>query len=157
MIFNDLERIANTRISLSDEENEVLSRLGIEDVQKGTTLEHLLKRSDISYSELAEMDHVSRETPAKVREQVEIQTKYRGYIDRQLEQVERSKKMETTKIPVEMNYESVKGLTTEVREKLEKGRPDTLGQASRIPGMTPAAISILAIALKSGVWKSGSR
>ena len=157
MIFNDLERIANTRISLSDEENEVLSRLGIEDVQKGTTLEHLLKRSDISYSELAEMDHVSRETPAKVREQVEIQTKYRGYIDRQLEQVERSKKMETTKIPAEMNYESVKGLTTEVREKLEKGRPDTLGQASRIPGMTPAAISILAIALKSGVWKSASK
>lgn len=157
MISSDLERIASTRLSLSDEENEVLSRLGIRDVQKGTTLEHLLKRSDISYSELAEMDHVSRETPAEVREQVEIQTKYRGYIDRQLEQVERSKKMETTKIPAEMNYESVKGLTTEVREKLEKGRPDTLGQASRIPGMTPAAISILAIALKSGVWKSGSK
>ncbi len=157
MISSDLERIASTRLSLSDEENEVLSRLGIRDVQKGTTLEHLLKRSDISYSELAEMDHVSRETPGEVREQVEIQTKYRGYIDRQLEQVERSKKMETTKIPAEMNYESVKGLTTEVREKLEKGRPDTLGQASRIPGMTPAAISILAIALKSGVWKSGSK
>lgn len=157
MISSDLERIASTKLSLSDEENEVLSRLGIRDVQKGTTLEHLLKRSDISYSELAEMDHVSRETPGEVREQVEIQTKYRGYIDRQLEQVERSKKMETTKIPAEMNYESVKGLTTEVREKLEKGRPNTLGQASRIPGMTPAAISILAIALKSGVWKSGSK
>lgn len=157
MIVSDLERIAATRISLSDVENDVLSRLGIEDVQKGTTLEHLLKRSDISYSELAEMDHVSRETPAKVREQVEIQTKYRGYIDRQLEQVERSKKMETAIIPAEMDYESIKGLTTEVREKLEKGRPDTLGQASRIPGMTPAAISILAIALKAGAWKSGSK
>lgn len=157
MIVSDLERIATTRISLSDEENEVLSRLGIEDVQKGTTLEHLLRRSDISYSELAEMDHVSRETPAKVREQVEIQTKYRGYIDRQLEQVERAKKMETAIIPEEMDYESIKGLTTEVREKLERGRPDTLGQASRIPGMTPAAISILAIAIKAGAWKSNSK
>ncbi len=157
MIVSDLERIATTRISLSDDENEVLSRLGIEDVQKGTTLEHLLRRSDISYSELAEMDHVSRETPAKVREQVEIQTKYRGYIDRQLEQVERAKKMETAIIPAEMDYGSIKGLTTEVREKLERGRPDTLGQASRIPGMTPAAISILAIAIKAGAWKGNSK
>ena len=156
MILSDLERIVTTRISLSCEESEVLSRLGIQDVQKGTTLEHLLKRSDISYSELAEMDHVSRETPPKVREQVEIQTKYRGYIDRQLEQVERSKKMESAVIPADLDYSLIKGLTTEVREKLGKNRPDTLGQASRIPGMTPAAISILAIALKANCWKGDS-
>jgi tRNA uridine 5-carboxymethylaminomethyl modification enzyme len=157
MIASDLERISTTRISLSEQENAVLNRVGIEDVQKGTTLEHLLKRSDITYSDLAEMDHVSRETLAVVREQVEIQTKYRGYIDRQLEQVERSKKLETAIIPMEMDYASIKGLTTEVREKLEKGRPDTLGQASRIPGITPAAISILAIALKANARKDGSK
>ncbi len=154
MIVSDLDRISSTRISLSDQENAVLSRLNIEDIQKGTTLEHLLKRSDIVYSDLAEMDDVSRETPLLVREQVEIQTKYRGYIDRQLDQVERAKKLESAIIPSELDYAFIKGLTTEVREKLEKGRPDTLGQASRIPGITPAAVSILAIAIKANSWKS---
>lgn len=157
MISEDLQRIAVTRIALSERENSVLTRLGIEDIQKGTTLEHLLKRSDISYADLADMDDVSRETSADVREQVEIQTKYRGYIDRQLEQVERSKKLETAVIPAGLDYASIRGLTTEVREKLEKGRPDTLGQASRIPGITPAAISILAIALKANTWKDISK
>lgn len=157
MIISDLERISTSRISLSDKELAVLSRLEIEDIQKGTTFEHLLKRSDVTYSDLAEMDDVSRETPAKVREQVEIQTKYRGYIDRQLEQIERSKKLETAAIPAGLDYSSIKGMTTEVREKLTKNRPDTLGQASRIPGITPAAISVLAIALKANVWKSDSK
>jgi len=156
-IREDLERIAVTRVTLSERENSVLTRLGVEDIQKGTTLEHLLKRSDISYADLADMDDVSRETSADVREQVEIQIKYRGYIDRQLEQVERSKKLETAVIPAELDYASIRGLTTEVREKLEKGRPDTLGQASRIPGITPAAISILAIALRANTWKDLSR
>lgn len=156
-IREDLERISLTRITLTDRENSVLNSLGIEDIQKGTTLEHLLKRSDITYADLAEMDDVSRETSADVREQVEIQIKYRGYIDRQLEQVERSKKLETAVIPAELDYASIRGLTTEVREKLEKGRPDTLGQASRIPGITPAAISILAIALRANTWKDISR
>lgn len=148
-IAADLERITTTRITMSEQEMAVLTRLGITDVQKGTTLEHLLKRSDVSYADLADMDNVSRETSVLVSEQVEIQTKYRGYIDRQLEQVQRSKKLETAVIPSGLDYADVRGLTTEVREKLEKVRPDTLGQASRIPGMTPAAISILAIALKA--------
>lgn len=148
-IAADLERITTTRITMSEQEMAVLTRLGITDVQKGTTLEHLLKRSDVSYADLADMDNVSRETSVMVSEQVEIQTKYRGYIDRQLEQVQRSKKLETAVIPSGLDYADVRGLTTEVREKLEKVRPDTLGQASRIPGMTPAAISILAIALKA--------
>ena len=156
MIANELERISVTRLQLSDSQLEVLARLGLEDIQKGTTLGHLLKRSDISYSDLAELDDVSRETSAEVREQVEIQTKYKGYIDRQLEQIEQAKKMETTCIPAYLDYSSVKSLTTEVREKLAKNRPDTLGQASRIPGVTPAAISILAIALKSSSWKGSA-
>jgi tRNA uridine 5-carboxymethylaminomethyl modification enzyme len=156
MISEELERIAVTRLQHSDNQLEVLARRGLEDIQKGTTLEHLLKRPDICYSDLAELDDVSRGTPAVIREQVEIQTKYKGYIDRQLEQIEQSRKMETTRIPVKLDYASVKSLTTEVREKLTKNRPDTLGQASRIPGVTPAAISILAIALKSSSWKGNS-
>ncbi|NTV49390.1 MAG: tRNA uridine-5-carboxymethylaminomethyl(34) synthesis enzyme MnmG [Geobacteraceae bacterium] len=156
MISEELERIATTRLVHSEMQLDVLASRGLGDVQKGTTLEHLLKRSDVNYSDLAELDTVSRETPAAIREQVEIQTKYKGYIDRQLEQIEQSKKLETTRIPLELNYDSVKSLTTEVREKLSKNRPDTLGQASRIPGVTPAAISILSIAIKSSSWKDTS-
>ena len=157
MIAAELDRIASTRLKHSDGDLEVLAKHGLEDIQKGTTLEHLLKRSDVCYSVLAELDPVSRETPAVIREQVEIQTKYRGYIDRQLEQVEQSKKLESARIPADLDYEEVKSLTTEVREKLSKNRPDTLGQASRIPGVTPAAISILSIALKSSSWKGDKK
>ena len=156
LISGDLARIATTRLANSDSQLEVFARRGITDIQKGTTLEQLLRRSDICYSDLAELDPVSRETSAVVREQVEIQIKYKGYIDRQMEQVEQSKKLETTRIPADIDYGSVKSLTTEVREKLLKNRPDTLGQASRIPGVTPAAISILSIALKSSSWKGNA-
>lgn len=153
MIADELHRIATTRLAHSECQVEALARLGLEDIQKGTTLEQLLKRPEVSYADLAELDDVSRETTPAIREQVEIQVKYKGYIDRQLEQVEQSKKLETTRIPAELDYAAVKSLTTEVREKLSNSRPDTLGQASRIPGVTPAAISILAIALKSSSWK----
>lgn len=156
MIVDELQRIATTRLVHSEHQLEVLSGLGLEDIQKGTTLEQLLKRSEICYSDLADLDDVSRETSSAVREQVEIQIKYKGYIERQLEQVEQSKKLESTRIPVEFDYAAVKSLTTEVREKLSKNRPDTLGQASRIPGVTPAAISILAITLKSASWKENA-
>lgn len=153
MIEVELQRIAITRLVNSDAQMEVLARRGLDGMQKGTSLEHLLKRSDFCYADLAELDSVSRETPPDISEQVEIQTKYRGYIDRQLEQVEQAKKLESTRIPTNLDYASVKSLTTEVREKLSKSRPDTLGQASRIPGVTPAAISILSIVLKSSSWK----
>jgi tRNA uridine 5-carboxymethylaminomethyl modification enzyme len=153
MIAAELERISITRLHHSDEQVAVLARHGLHEIQKGTTLAQLLKRPEVSYADLAELDHVSRETSEVIREQVEIQTKYKGYIDRQLEQVEQSKKLESTRIPHELDYAAIKSLTTEVREKLAKNRPDTLGQASRIPGVTPAAISIVSIALKSASWK----
>ena len=154
MIAEELNRIGITRLGNFENNLDVLARRGIKDIQKGTTLEQLLKRPDISYYDLAELDPVSRETPKAISEQVEIQTKYKGYIVRQLEQVEQSKRMESTYIPAHLDYGSINSLTTEVREKLVKIRPDTLGQASRIPGVTPAAISILSIALKSSSWKS---
>ena len=157
MIAEEMDRIASARLVNSSSQLSVLASRGIENIQKGTTLAHLLKRPDVCYADLAELDPVSRETPAVISEQVEIQVKYKGYIDRQLEQVEQSKKMETTRIPAEIDYASIKSLTTEVREKLSKNRPDTLGQASRIPGITPAAISILAIALKSSSWKGNGQ
>ena len=149
LIAAEFDRICSRRIAMDTLEQDVLAEHGITDIHKGTTYEQLLRRPDVTYKELAEFDSVSRETPAAVRDQVEIQVKYRGYIERQLEQVERSRKMEHTLLPKEIDYSSIKGLTTEVREKLAKVKPDTLGQASRIPGVTPAAISVLTIALKS--------
>ena len=148
MITAELERISVTRLHNSEALIEFLARHGRNDIQNGTTLEQLLKRPEISYADLANLDPVSRETAEVIRDQVEIQTKYKGYIDRQLEQIEQSKKLESTRIPEKLDYAAVKNLTTEVREKLTKNRPETLGQASRIPGVTPAAISILSIALK---------
>jgi tRNA uridine 5-carboxymethylaminomethyl modification enzyme len=153
MILAEHGRISSTRLTLALQEQEALRSLGLSDIQKGTTLEQLLRRPEITYKELATFDDVSRGTPLDVQEQVEIQIKYHGYIERQLEQVERSRKLESTSLPQGIDYYSIKGLTSEVREKLTRNRPDTLGQASRIPGITPAAISVIAIALKGNTWK----
>jgi tRNA uridine 5-carboxymethylaminomethyl modification enzyme len=154
MISAEHARIANTRMCLNDQELVFLKGHDLADIQKGTPLEQLLKRPEITYAELAEFDDVSRETRPDVREQVEIQVKYHGYIERQLEQIERARSLEDTHLPAGLDYLRIKGLTTEVREKLIKFRPDTLGQASRIPGVTPAAISVVSIALKADGWKT---
>lgn len=150
-------RINTTRLAMDSGQQATLLRLGAVDIQKGTTLEQLLRRPEITYAELSELDPVSRETVREVSQQVEIQIKYQGYIERQLEQVERARKLENTSLPEDMDYYSVTGLTSEVREKLTRFRPDTLGQASRIQGITPAAVSVLAIALKANTWKKLSR
>jgi len=118
-------------------------------LKNALSLEQFLRRPDVSYTDLAEIDAASREVPAAVREQVEIQVKYKGYIDRQQQEVERSAKLEGTRIPAELDYGGISGLSSEVREKLQRFRPDTLGQASRIPGVTPAAITVLSIVLKT--------
>jgi tRNA uridine 5-carboxymethylaminomethyl modification enzyme len=156
MIAREHERIAGTRLSLNEQEQAFLEDYGLADIQKGTPLEQLLKRPEITYAELALFDDVSRETRPDVREQVEIQVKYHGYIERQREQIERARCLENTRLPAVLDYYAIKGLTTEVREKLNRFRPDTLGQASRIPGVTPAAISVVSIALKADGWKAGS-
>ena len=85
---------------------------------------------------------------ARVAEQVEIETKYAGYLDRQREEIARARRHETTAIPAAFDYAQVPGLSAEVRQKLERVRPQTLGQAQRIPGMTPAAVSLLLVHLE---------
>ncbi len=86
--------------------------------------------------------------PAEVVEQVVIQTKYSGYIDKQLQEIERQKRLENKRIPADIQFDAVKGLSTEGREKLNKIRPQTVGQAGRIPGVSPADISILLVYLE---------
>jgi tRNA uridine 5-carboxymethylaminomethyl modification enzyme len=156
LIFSEQVRITHTRLSMNDQELEFLENHGLADIQKGTSLEQLLKRPEITYAELSKFDDVSRETRPDVSEQVEIQIKYKGYIDRQQEQIERARNLENTRLPADLDYAGIKGLTTEVREKLIKFRPDTLGQASRIPGITPAAISVVSIALKVNYGQSSA-
>jgi tRNA uridine 5-carboxymethylaminomethyl modification enzyme len=148
-IREELERMKTTRITMTSDEKDWCSRNGCEDMQRGTTLEQALRRPEIGYAQLEEIDPMCGGLPVAVRDQVEIQIKYQGYIDRQMEQIERMRKQEEVKIPEQMDYAAVPGLTTEVREKLERFRPDTLGQAARIEGVTPAAVAIIAVMLKS--------
>jgi tRNA uridine 5-carboxymethylaminomethyl modification enzyme len=148
-IVAELDRVRVGKILPSVADPGFLEELDLIGMQNALTFEQLLRRPDFTYADLSRIDADSREIPANVAEQVEIQVKYQGYIDRQLEQVERARKLEGTPIPEGFDYAGMSGLTAEVREKLIRFRPDTLGQASRIPGMTPAAISVLSIYLKA--------
>ncbi len=145
----ELERVRGRKIVPSEADPAFLEEFGLTGMQNAVTFEQLLRRPDVGYPELARLDAESSAVPAAVAEQVEIQVKYQGYIDRQLEQVERARQLEAARIPEGFDYLALPGLTAEVREKLHKFRPDTLGQASRIPGVTPAAITVVSIALKA--------
>lgn len=119
----------------------------------GTPLTHeynllnLLSRPEIDYAGLVEITGNAVDNP-QVAEQVEIRTKYAGYIDRQQEEISRLRASEDTRLPVDIDYLGISGLSKEIQNKLNQARPETLGQASRIPGVTPAAISLLLIHLK---------
>lgn len=148
LIAAEMERLAAQKLLLSEADSSFLQEFDLERMQNAISYEQLLRRPDITYEQLARLDSSCMELPDAVREQVEIQVKYKGYIDRQAEQVRRMSRMESARIPHSFDYLSMSGLTAEVREKLHRFRPDTLGQASRIPGITPAAIAVLSIALK---------
>ncbi|RNC67689.1 MAG: tRNA uridine-5-carboxymethylaminomethyl(34) synthesis enzyme MnmG [Desulfuromonadales bacterium] len=145
----ELERLRGTKLLPSEADPDFLSAFGMTGLQNALTFEQLLRRPDITYEELRRIDSLAADVPPAVQEQVEIQIKYQGYIERQLDQVERSRKLEGTRIPADLEYAAIPGLSAEVREKLEKFRPDTLGQASRIQGVTPAAVGILSLAIKA--------
>ena len=112
------------------------------------TLEEILRRPEISYGSLKLIDPRIDEVPGEVGEQVEIQVKYQGYIMRQNEDIDKFKRMEQVRLPPDMDYRRIPGLSSEVKEKLFKIKPASLGQALRISGVTPAAVSILMICLK---------
>lgn len=148
-IAEELVRIREARLTPSTADPEFLETFGLVGMQNAINYEHLLRRPDLTWRDLIRIDPRITEEDARIWEQVEIQVKYQGYIDRQLEQVARNRGIEGARIPDRFNYGALSGLSAEVCEKLQKSRPDTLGQASRIPGMTPAAIAILAVALKA--------
>ncbi|MGQ9636307.1 MAG: tRNA uridine-5-carboxymethylaminomethyl(34) synthesis enzyme MnmG [Thermodesulfobacteriota bacterium] len=140
--------LSEKRITPTEETNERLHRFGSASLKKETSLKEILKRPEIHFEHLFEWEEGLKNLKKEVQEEVEIQVKYEGYIKRQLDQIERFKKLEEVSFPEGFDFGSVIGLSTEVREKLMKIRPQSLGQASRISGVTPAAISILMINLK---------
>jgi tRNA uridine 5-carboxymethylaminomethyl modification enzyme len=147
-IEKTLSRISGVRVNPTKENNEILHQWGTASLKKNSSLQEILKRPEIHFKHLFAFDRSLESLPGTVQEQVEIQVKYEGYIKRQMEQIERFKRLEEMSFPGGFDFSSVIGLTTEVMEKLKKIKPYSLGQASRISGVTPAAISILMVNLK---------
>jgi tRNA uridine 5-carboxymethylaminomethyl modification enzyme len=142
------EVLRETRVSPAD--RDVLKRLGVYELKNGQNLEHLLRRPEVFVDGLVGVAPSLGELDDAVLEQLEIAVKYEGYIRRQVEQVERFQKTEKIVIPAGFDYDAISGLSSEVREKLKRALPQNLGQATRIPGVTPAAIAILAVMLRRG-------
>jgi tRNA uridine 5-carboxymethylaminomethyl modification enzyme len=140
------ERLLKVRLAPSD--RQALSQLGLGELKNGASLEELLRRPEITIDALLFLDPELAGLPVEVLDQLEISAKYAGYIERQLEQVERFRRTEEVAIPAAFDYDAVSGFSIEVRDKLKRVRPLTLGQAARIPGVTPAAIGILAVHLR---------
>lgn len=147
-IKEEIERISKKTISPTEEVNAFLDGKESARIKSGVKLIELLKRPQIDYEDMKEIDTEYPELPRSVREQVSVSVKYEGYINRQLIQVEQFKKLENRRLPENTDYESIHGLRIEARQKLTKLRPESIGQASRITGVSPADISVLLIYLE---------
>ena len=147
-IQKEVERMANTYIGANEKNNAVLSRLGSSPIQSGISLLELCKRPECSYKNLEELDPERPFLSAFICEEVEIEIKYEGYIKRQIQQVEAFKKLERKKLPKEIDYQNMQNLRLEARQKLDKIRPENIGMASRISGVSPADISVLLVYLE---------
>ncbi len=146
-IFSEIRRLKEKILGFSLELNQFLEAQASAPVRSGISLYDLLKRSEISYESLAAIDKERLELSPEILEQVNIQVKYEGYIARQIEQVEKYKKLEQKKIPPDIDYDKVGNLRTEARQKLKQVRPLSIGQAGRISGVSPSDISVLLVYL----------
>ena len=143
----ETQRLSSTWVQPKTPEGDQVNALVDQPISREYSLMDLIKRPNINYSDVAGIKGEASNNP-QVSEQVEIQIKYSGYIDRQSEEIERLRRYENTLLPVDFDYHGVEGLSNEVKQKLSDARPDTLARASRVPGVTPAAISLLLIYLK---------
>jgi len=148
LIEQELTRIRRVSVAPSEQLGALLVRRGTAPLQTGGRLTELLRRPQLEYQLLAPFDLDRPELPADVCEQVEIEIKYEGYIKKQLDQVAQQVKLEKTLLPEDMEYAKLRGIRLEAREKLDKIRPRSVGQASRISGVTPADIAVLLILLE---------
>ena len=148
MIEEEINRLKKTTIKPTDEVNQLLRKFNSSSIDTGVKLGDLLKRTEITYEILQPIDIEREDLPNEVKEEVEIQIKYEGYIKLQEEQVEKFKKLENKVIPEKIRYDEIKGLRLEARQKLDKVKPISVGQASRISGVSPADISVLLVYLE---------
>ena len=144
-IENEIERLKNTVVKPTEKVNQLLESKGTSILTTGTKMSELLKRTEIKYEDLKEIDENRPELSAQEKEEVEIQIKYEGYIKLQEEQVEKFKKLESKKLSEDIDYNEIKGISLEARQKLNQHKPTSIGQASRISGVSPADISVLLI------------
>jgi tRNA uridine 5-carboxymethylaminomethyl modification enzyme len=146
-IVAEEQRLSNTWIQPGSSEARALEPSLERPLSREYNLAELLKRPQLGYRDLAAISGDSTADP-QVAEQVEIKAKYAGYIKRQQEEIDRLRRYENTALPADFDYSSIEGLSNEVRQKLSAAKPETLARASRIPGITPAAVSLLLIYLK---------
>ncbi|WP_257351711.1 tRNA uridine-5-carboxymethylaminomethyl(34) synthesis enzyme MnmG [Pseudalkalibacillus decolorationis] len=149
-IAEEIDRIEHTSIKPSDQLQEILGEIGSSPLKEPTSAAALLRRPEVTYDVIAKVVPAESEIDPVVGEQVEIQTKYAGYIDKQLQQVEKMNKMNNKKIPDAIDYLAINGLATEAKQKLSEVRPLSVGQASRVSGVNPSDISILLVYLEQG-------
>ena len=147
-IEKEIERVKNKVIKPTKEVNELLEKYNSSKIDTGVKLADLLKRTELTYDVLKEIDEERPELSKQEREQVQIQVKYEGYINLQLAQVEKANKLENKALTQDIDYEKISGLRIEARQKLNKFKPISVGQASRISGVSPADISVLLIYLE---------
>ncbi|WP_123054930.1 tRNA uridine-5-carboxymethylaminomethyl(34) synthesis enzyme MnmG [Clostridium sp. JN-1] len=147
-IYEEINRIKGVNITPKKEVVEFLESLGSSELKKTTTLYELIKRPELDYFKLEPLDKNRPSISNDIKEEVNIISKYEGYINKQLEQIKQFKKFEDKMIPVDINYDTVKGLRIEAIQKLKKIKPINIGQASRISGVSPADISVLLIYLE---------
>ena len=148
-VFDEIRRIRRAVVKPTPDVNAYLVGKGTNPITSGVRLDQLLKRNELDYDAVDAMVPSPVPIGKKVSRQVEIEVKYEGYIERQQREIEKFKNLERMRIPEAFEYDTVHGLSNELKEKLSAVRPVSLGQASRIDGITPAALSVLMIALKS--------
>ena len=152
LIKDEMKRAAQTTIHVSEDLQKLLVSRETAPMNKGMKLIELIKRPQISYDDLAPFDTERPDLPPEIFEQVEIELKYEGYIKRQQAQINEMRRLEVKLLPKDIDYNAIDGLRLEAREKLSKIRPHSVGQASRISGVSPSDISVLLIYLaKMGI------
>ena len=149
LVEQEQQRIAQTSIPLTDEIQKILENKGTAPLKTGCKMIELIKRPQITYEDLKAVDKNRPDLPLAVFEQVEIAVKYEGYIARQEQQIKEMRRIESKRIPADLDYSALKGLRLEAIEKLSVVRPENLGQASRISGVNPADIAALNIILET--------
>ncbi len=152
-IAREIERLKSTWVNPRVLDKAAAERVLGKEIEREYSLYDLLRRPEVTYAALMTLPDMAEVAAADVAEQVEIQAKYQGYIERQRDEIARQEGHESTRLPVDMDYSAVRGLSIEVRQKLTLHKPQTLGQAARISGVTPAAISLLLVHLKRGFKK----